>query len=346
MGWELAHSWEELQFVNYSHSEEFQDGRIGFWRLEDWEIYGPGAGGYTSSGPFGSFEGDLQAWINSGSLLAPDVLIWSTGNYSTSSSRPNFNRFQSASVARKAAMNDLLVGGNIMHEAGHALKGSARPFNGNSNPLIGQDGLMPGDIVVTARMRHANMSKSTRYRVFDPYSNQYTDVSETLSFLDIYRRESDANVILPDYSRVGGPTPALEAAFDTAKVYLQAIIVNVLGRVQGASFHISYTKLNGTAVTGTITTAELLSWFRLVDFEFHPGGTDFGNDGVGATAYRNSYLLQRQDVTFQVDEEKFRLFLGTPAGAVWFLVHEIIHATSFGQQMLRDFGKGITLKAA
>lgn len=345
MGWEIANSWDELQFVNYSHSEEFQDGRIAFWRTEDWEIYGPGGGGYTSSGPFGSVEGDLQAWINSGSLLAPDVLTWSTGDYSTSSSRPNFNRFQSASADRRAAMKDLLVGGAVMQIDSYALKGGAKPFNGNANPQVGQGGIEKNDIAVTARKRHANMSESTRYRVFDPYSNQYTDVSETMSFCDIQRRESDANVIVADYSLIGGPTPPLETAFQTAKTYLQAIIANLLGRAPGAGFDIRYTNLSGTAVTGRITTAELLSWFRLVDFEFHPALTNFGNGGVGITAYRNGYLLQRQDVTFKVDEAAFRTFMGSEAGAIWFLVHEIIHASRFGQAMFRHFGNGDPLES-
>lgn len=102
MGWEITDSWDNLQGVNTGHSEELANGKVAFWRTEDWEIYGPGGGGYTSAGPFDSVEDDLQAWIASGSLLAQDVINWHENSSTSSGGRPNFNKWQQASLTRRA----------------------------------------------------------------------------------------------------------------------------------------------------------------------------------------------------------------------------------------------------
>lgn len=344
MGWEITTSWDDLQFVNYGPSEEFEDGRIAYWRTEDWEIYGPGGGGYTSPGPFSSVEGDLRAWINSGSLLAPDVLLWNSGNYSTSASRPNFGIYQSTPSSRRTAMDDLLKAGNLTKIDTYALLGSAVPFNGNTNPQIGHEGVHNGDIVVIGRMRHANMAESARYRVFDASSNSYTDLAQTYAFIDIERRRSDANVIRADYSRLGGPTPELEADFETVKSRLQTMIATLRSRPSGAYFEVSYTGPSGNRVTGRILLSELASWLELVDFEFFPATHLFASGGSGEVVYQNEMMMQRMDVTLQINVSRFTELAGTIEGSIYYLLHEILHASQFGQQMLRRFGSGDPLE--
>jgi hypothetical protein len=55
-------------------------------------------------------------------------------------------------------------------------------------------------------------------------------------------------------------------------------------------------------------------------------------------------LMQRMDVALQVKEETFRLLAASDEASFYYLLHEIVHATRFGQEISRRFGLGEDLE--
>lgn len=234
-------------------------------------------------------------------------------------------------------------GGNLIPVANALQKGSAKPFTGNSNPQLSGD-IRPGDIVVIGRIFHPEGGESVQYRVFNDTDNSYTDYAETYEFVEIARREADAEVVSADFSLVGGATPQLQAAFDRLKTNLMTIIGRLEALPAGSYYNVAYRDAAGIARSQRIRVAELLSWFRLVDFTVFPESTDWGNGGVGGTIITNAGRLIMQDVELQVKISNFLTFGGTNGGSLWYLIHEVGHATQFGQRLYTNFTNGTPLE--
>lgn len=98
------------------------------------------------------------------------------------------------------------------------------------------------------------------------------------------------------------------------------------------------------AGTQRIRVAELLSWFRLVDFTVFPDSMDWRNGGVGGTIITNAGRLIMQDVELQVRRADFLRFGQTNAASFWYLTHEVGHATQFEQQRRTDLSSGTNLE--
>lgn len=129
-------------------------------------------------------------------------------------------------------------GGNLIPVASALQKGVAKPFTGNSNPQLSED-IRPGDIVVIGRIFHPEGGESVQYRVFSDTDNSFTDYAESYEFLEIARREADAEVVSADFSLVGGATPQLQAAFDRLKTNLMTIIGRLEALAAGSYYNVT-----------------------------------------------------------------------------------------------------------
>lgn len=233
--------------------------------------------------------------------------------------------------------------------------GAARQYNGNTNPQLGAGDVMPGDIVVIGRRDHGDQSFSVQYRAFDPLGSGHADFAENYEFLAAAIAESDALAgVAADYTHVSGLAATdralLEAAFNAMKVQIELILSNLRMLNAEAYYLTTYIDDGGVVRQGRIRVSELIMWFSRIDFEFHPAGTNFHNGGVGATDVQRGSLFRSADVTLKVDETAFRRWALNADGtlnageATWYLIHEMVHATSFGNSLLNRYNNGTRLE--
>lgn len=363
MTWSIANNEEEIRFLHYTERFDLEDGRIAFWEAEDWEIYGEGGGGYTSSGPIDPTV-QLLDWFQSGMMLGQDILKWRSGNRENATSARNFPTFQGMSPSLCDGICCFSCGPRISMINGVVGFGAAREYEGTSNPQVGVGDVMPGDIVVIGRRDHADQSFSIQYRAFNPLGNDHADFAENYEFLAVAMAESDALAgVTADYSHLGGPpSPELVAAFEAMKGQIEAILANLQGLPADSYFTTRYIDAGGSVQQGRIRVSELIMWFSRIDFEFYPAAYNFGNGGVGQTYVTSRSNMNRADVTLRVDETAFRGWafqhglagnlIRDPAGnptinygqITWYLIHEITHATSFGETVKHRYGNGVPLE--
>lgn len=272
-----------------------------------------------------------------------DVLRWSAGS---THNGPNRNDFLALTPSLCQNICCFMSGPRMTMVNGVVGFGAARPYNGASNPQLGQGGIVPGDIVVTGSRWHNDQSFSYRYRAFDPYGSGYADFVENYDFLSVAVAESDVLAgVTADYSHLGGPvSEQLQEAFEAMKAQIEAILSNLNHLNPSAHFRVSYTDEGGTVRNGRIRVSELIMWLSRIDFEFYPAGHNFNNGGDGGVATRRQSIFRSGDVTLRVDESSFRGWAASPGTATWYLIHEIVHATSFGDTLLRRYGNGLRLE--
>ncbi|MEQ1725599.1 MAG: hypothetical protein ABL882_06710 [Sphingopyxis sp.] len=346
MGWGITDNEENLRFVNYNNRLDLEDGRIAFWELEDWEIYGPDAGGYTSTGPFGAWRDDIYQWFQNHLMDGRDIVRWSQGS---SHSGPNFDAFQALTPSLCQNICCFMNGPKISMINGVVGFGAARQYNGSTNPQLGIGDVMPGDIVVNGTRWHDDQSMTFRYRAFDHDGGGFADFAENYDFLSVAVAESDALAgVTADFSHVNGLSvealALLQSAFNAIKLQIESILSNLSLLNPASYFAVSYTDEGGTVRQGRIRVSELIMWFSRIDFEFYPANTNFDNHGAGATDVRRGSLFQSADVTLKVDEAAFRRWASTLGESIWYLIHEIVHASSFGNTLLNRYDNGVRLE--
>jgi hypothetical protein len=298
----------------------------------------------------------LLDWFQSGMMLGQDILKWRSGSRENATSARNFPTFQGMSPSLCDGICCFCGGPRISMINGVVGFGAAREYEGTSNPQLGVGDVMPGDIVVIGRRDHADQSFSIQYRAFNPLGNDHADFAENYEFLAVAMAESDALAgVTADYSNlVGPPSAELIAAFQAMKVQIESILSTLRFLPADSYFTTSYTDDGGTVRSGRIRISELIMWFSRIDFEFYPAGHPFGNNGVGQTYVTNRSNMRRADVTLRVDEAAFRgwaISLDSDGNRVtnhglttWYLIHEVVHATSFGNTLYERYGNGIRLE--
>lgn len=272
-----------------------------------------------------------------------DIVRWSQNS---SHSGPNFDAFQALTPSLCQNICCFMNGPKISMINGVVGFGAARQYNGSSNPQLGIGDVMNGDIVVTGMRYHEDQSMTYRYRAFDLYGGGFADFAENYDFLSVAIAESDVLAgVTADYSHLGGPpSQALIDAFEAMKAQIQSIISNLSLLNPASYFTTSYTDEGGTVRSGRIRVSELIMWFSRIDFEFYPSGTNFGNFGAGATDVRRGSLFRSADVTLKVDESSFRVWASSLGQSTWYLIHEVVHASSFGDSLLNRYGNGVRLE--
>lgn len=129
------------------------------------------------------------------------------------------------------------------------------------------------------------------------------------------------------------------------KQSLATILARLTELPEGSYFEVTFRRADGVLDSERIRVSELISWFRLVDFEIWPTGTDHSNSGVDATIYTNAGLFQTQEVRLAVNQDSFQFFGANDPRSFWYLFHEVVgHATRFGQGRRRDLGNGTPLE--
>lgn len=298
MAWELFTEWADLQFVNYSVSEEFEDGTIGVWKLEDWDIYGPGGGGYSSSGPFGNWEADILAWLNNGSMLARDIIDWDAVE------------LQSHNIS---AHTQGLV---RQHPTTYYINGTSY-LPQDPNPTFGLAGTAQytvGDIVVTGARWHSDQSITYRFASYDPFTNQPVTWVENVTFLDRGRTDGDANVIRFDLADAEAPLTVPE---QQAVVVIRQGVEEIIASLRALDQD-SYFQVEGW---GRIRVAELVSLFTLADWKIIPASS-YPIAGTLGQVNRND-----GDPELTIARERLLDAAGDRSLLLSYLVHEITHTT-------------------
>jgi len=315
MGWALFDCWDDLRYYNYGESMELEDGTVAAWLTEDWEIYGGGGG---QAAPYDSWEDDIRRWLQNGSQMAYDIIAWDQA-YLTS---------RNISQSTQETIRD--AAGTSFTEAFYD------PTPTFSGPYAEYEA---GDIVVTGTAYNWDGSTAYRLAMVDPFTHQYLTWVETAGFLYEAAANADSKEVKADFSLVGGATPELIAAYQSLKTEVASILQSLNLLDTNGYFYFTYVGADGSSETGKIKVSQLISSLSRVDFELHPNGTFASiNGGVGAT--KTSW----GDVQLQIEVGAFQTFSQDQASRTWYLLHEIVHATSFGKEMRSDLGLGGNLE--
>lgn len=318
MAWALFDSWDDLTFQNYSISEEFEDGTVGAWLLEDWEIYGPGTGGYTSSGPYGNWEDDILAWLQSGSYLAYEIIDW------------NASQLQSHGISdpTRDVIQDLTGDSSaFVYLDGSFYYGGATY---DSTPTFGTGGeYSSGEIVVTAAYGHNDYSTSYHFATYDPYNHDVVTWVENVSFLDQARADADARIILFEVK---------EGAADIGNADKQ-VIISAVGDLLSSLKELSPTGYFQVSGYGKVMVSELIALLSRADWQIFPDTYNFGNNGVGAS------IESVGNVTFQVQRDALLEYSNNPTLLAYYLLHETIHVTRMGDDAWEELGNGAALES-
>jgi hypothetical protein len=299
--WASFHHWDDLLYQNYSHGEELEDGTIAAWLLEDWEIYGPGGGGYWSSGPFGNWQADIQTWLQNGSMLAHDLIRWDAGQLQSN----NLSSYTQQSAIFGASVGSLIGNGSIL------------PVD--SNPTFGAAGsgakYGEGEIVVTGTRYHSDSSVTYRFASFDPHTHQYVSWAHNVSYLDNARAEADARIIRFEEKT---SSPLTEAELSAVEA-MKAGIYDLMGSLQSLPAG-SYFLVDGW---GKVPVSELVMLLKLGDWHVYDPGT-LQNNPIAQVSRGDGnplYKIERDDLIQVAASADFILFV---------LAHETAHATRVG----------------
>jgi hypothetical protein len=298
VAWELFTEWSDLQFVNYSISEDLEDATIAAWRMEDWEIYGPGAGGYSSSGPYGDWQSDILSWLNNGSMIAQDIIDWDASQLQTH----NLSTHTQDSAGLTALTTYYLNGSSYLPQ-------DPNPTFG----LVATAQYVEGDIVVTGARSHSDQSISYRFATVDPFTHQSVTWVENVSFLDSARANADANVVKFDLAEGELPlTEDEEAAIAVIREARQDLIDSLQQLDRDGYFQIEG--------WGRIRVSEMLSLLLRADWVIHPS-THFSPSEIGYTDRHGG------DPILELNRSTLSRLAVEPSLLYSYLVHEITHTT-------------------
>lgn len=316
MAWELFYFWEDLQFRNYGESEQLEDGTVAAWILEDHEIYGNGG----SSGPYGTWEDDIRAWLDGGSLIAREIIDWSA----TERQANGVTTYMLDMVGQRSDEVGVYVNG-IYYPAGGAFS--------DASPVFGPDGSgaehEAGDIVVTGTKRHWDNSISYQLASYDPYTHEMLNWVEHASFLDIARANADTNVI--KFVNETGSDFTLEelAAIDEIKAMVPVLLAALQQLDDGGYFEVQG--------WGKIAVSELISLLARADWEVHPNNA-FDNGGVGEADRRMG------NPEFRIERQAMVEFSSQPEWLIYYILHETSHVTRAGDRAGREIGPGYRIE--
>jgi hypothetical protein len=263
----------------------------------NWEIYGPGAGGYSSSGPYGNWQDDIRAWLNSGSLLALDIIDWDAAQLQSR----NLSTYTRDSANLTKTTNFFLP-----HDA---------------DPVFGASGssakYAEGEIVVTAIRANSDQSLTYRFASYDPYTHQPVSWVENITFLDMARANADGNVIRFDLAAGEADlTPDEHAATSVIRQGMQEMIASLQ-----ALNPTGYFEVEGW---GRIRVSELITLLSRMDWEIAPNSRFAVPDTV-ALADRNG-----ADPILILNRTRLLEIGGDPILLFSVLAHELAHTTRVG----------------
>jgi hypothetical protein len=309
VAWEIFTEWSDLQFVNYSISEDLEDGTVAAWRMEDWEIYGPGAGGYTSSGPYGDWQSDILSWLNNGSMIAQDIIDWDASQLQAH----NLSTHTQESAGLTALTTYYLNGSSYLPQ--------------DPNPTFGLAGTakyVEGDIVVTGARSHSDQSISYRFATVDPFTHQSVTWVENVSFLDAARTNADANVIQFDLAENELPLSETEqAAIDL----IQATVLQRIADLRTLDPD-GYFDVEGW---GRIRVSELISLLTLTDWTIHPQTTWHPTPPLPGESIVNGDMTRNGgNPEIRINRAMILNIANSPARLDFFIFHELAHATRRG----------------
>lgn len=315
MAWELFTEWADLQFVNYSVSEEFEDGTVGVWKLEDWDIYGPGGGGYSSSGPFGNWEADILAWLNNGSMLARDIIDWD------------------AVELQSHNISDHTQGMVRQHPTTYYINGTSY-LPQDPNPTFGLAATAQytvGDIVVTGARSHSDQSITYRFASYDPITNQPVSWVENVGFLDMARATADANVIRFDLGEGESPFTAQEVV--NIEV-IRGVVEETLASLRGLDPN-GYFDVEGW---GRIRVNELVSLLTRADWEIYSSPTFVGGINILGDVNRND-----GDPEVRMNRDRMAYLATDVSRLIFHVLHEMGHATRIGWRHRGDANSEVVI---